>query len=120
MTALSLSEDIIVEPEPGFYMIRFGPNRPEVPARIWLTDCEPGTDNKMDRGTGRTWFDAELSGERADPHLVMRARERRPISEDEYKFQVADIAWARKWEPNDPRLRPTKRSRIEDMPPVMP
>lgn len=120
MTALSLSEDIIVEPEPGFWMVRFGPNKPEVPAKIWAVDHEPGNpENKMDRG-GKTYFDAELAGERVDPHLVMRARERRPISEPEYRFQVADCAWAREHQPEDPRLWPTRRADVSKLPPVMP
>jgi hypothetical protein len=108
MTAWGLDPDIMIAPEPGCYMVRFGPRRPEVPARIWVCTHEPGNpENEMDRGA-RIYYDAELSGQPADPYLVMRARSHRRIAEDEYRYQVACVAWALNEQRRDPRLHPTR------------
>jgi len=95
----------IDRPAPGFWMIRAVKHGPELPARIaWhRTACEPGNEaNAMDRPA---FLFAEIAGEPAELDDVW-LRRGRPITESEYRFQVADHAHARAYRPDDAKAQP--------------
>ena len=104
----------------GCWIVRRGPSFPEVPARIWRVDHEPGNPcNKLDRWPPYIWM-AEIAGEPADPLDIALYREARGITEGHYKFLCADMAWSREWQPNDPRLRPKRMADLTKLPPIGP
>jgi hypothetical protein len=92
-------------PEPGYWMMRQHPRGPEVPAAIvWVhTTFEPNhPENIMDRSP---FLAAFISGRPTDWWRVWH-RSKRPISEPEYKFEMARLGWLREWQPGDPALKP--------------
>jgi hypothetical protein len=105
----------------GRWLVRRGPGFPEVPARIWRIAHEPGEpSNTLDRWPPFIWM-AEMSGEPCDPFDIVLCREMRGIGEDHYNYLVADIKWARKWEPGDPRLKPRQiAGSLAALPPIGP
>jgi len=95
----------LAEPQPGFWLVRAVKGGPLVPARIYWCDHEPGEpDNKLDRWP-LPFLAAELAGKVADVERVWTMRGI-PISEDEYRYRVADQAWARAHAPEEPVAQP--------------
>ena len=97
----------IERPEVGWWMIRLGRGKPEVPACIQYerTTFEPGEpDNLMDRSAILT---ARVSGEIVPWERVWHSNGRR-ISHSEYLYQLADAAHAREHRPDDPKANPHK------------
>lgn len=103
------------EPAPGWWMlvplVRDGP---PMPARIFWNDCEPDTDNILEV----PFLDASIGLERVPPDVVWQRRER-PISEPEWKFRVAELAWLRQHEPSDPRTTPRAPVNLNTMEPLI-
>lgn len=52
-------------------MIRARRDGPLVPAKLWLDDCEPGTDNRLDRGRLSPYPRAEIGGREIDPQRLL-------------------------------------------------
>lgn len=74
----------------------------EVAARIFWRDHEPGEpENKLER----PFLDAEINGERVPPSQVWERRGR-VITEADYRFLVADRAWAAQHKPTLPEANP--------------
>lgn len=92
-------------PQPGFWMVRLVKGGPEVPAAIqWeLTRHEPGNPtNRMERSPILT---ARIQGEIVPVEMVW-LRRGRPITEAEFRFQIADTEWAKTYAPAEPKANP--------------
>lgn len=97
---------IIGRPEPGYWLIRLVRNGPPVPAAImWAqTTHDPVTGEPMDRSR---FLVAVIGGKPAGLEDVWHRRGR-PIDEAEYRFRLADAAWAREHAPSDAHANPTR------------
>jgi hypothetical protein len=99
------------DPQPGHWMFRHCRYCPEVPARIFWNDEEPGEPgNKLDQ----PFLDALIALDHVPPMLVWTGR-RRVVSPAEYGHQIELLRWAERNQPNDPRLdwkRPVDRDAI--------
>lgn len=92
---------------PGYWMARFAKRSALIPAMIAECPHEPGNpENILDTGP---ILIAEIGGDEADPLDVYAAYEKRPISESEYCYRVADRAWAQQYAPSDPAAAPARR-----------
>lgn len=97
----------ISRPQEGYWLVRLVKKGPLVPAAIIRehTTAEPGNPtNKMERSPTLA---AYIAGNPCDIDKVW-LRRGAPISEAEYKYQVADGEWARSYAPNDPKAEPNK------------
>ncbi len=102
----------IDRPEPGAWMIKLVRHGPEVAARIFVAHTlhEPGDpSNVMDRSP---FLAAEIAGEPVDLYRVWETKGR-AITGAEYRFQLADAAWARAHSPATPKANP--RAPIDHM-----
>lgn len=113
-------------PAPRFFMLRVRRDGPLVPARLRWLDHEPGVEwNKLDRGRLSTFPAADVAGEEVDPDFLIRDRlmsptdlnpayssshwkYASPITETEYRYQVARVDWARRHKPADPSAQPRR------------
>jgi hypothetical protein len=101
------------EPRCGTWMVRWRRSTAEVPARIWWCPHEPGNaDNLLEVPI----LAAEIAGEAVDPTTVWTMR-KRPIDEAEYKFRVADQAWLKTAQPDDPKVNPRQKVDLSTMRP---
>jgi hypothetical protein len=101
------------EPECGWWLVKWRRNSAEVPAAIWRIEHEPGEpDNILDTGP---IFVAAIAGEDVDPLSVWTMR-KRPISEAEYRYRVADQAWLRRARPTDPKVAHRQPVDLKRMP----
>lgn len=105
--SLLLGWRAIAPPKIGYWLMRMVKKGPEVPASIqWeQTTNEPGNpDNVMERSPILT---ARINGE-----LVAWDRvwdwAKREIDENEYRFRLADAAWARAHAPHEAIANPRK------------
>jgi hypothetical protein len=89
-------------------MIRCCRRCPEVAARIWFCQVEPGTDNPVDQ----PYLQGQIGLGLVPPTDVWHRRGR-PISEREFDFQIAWLKWAEGNAPNDPRFTYRKPAAIE-------
>jgi hypothetical protein len=90
------------EPRPGFWLVKHRRHTAEVPARIWWCPHEPGNpDNILEVPI----LAAEIAGEAVDPTTVWTMR-KRPITPEEYRFRVAEGAWLKLAQPDDPKANP--------------
>lgn len=95
------------QPSPGFYAVRLVRGGIEVAARI---TCGPSSDPDTGELLDRSWhFAAELNGEpdrdpRPEPNerVWMVAERGRRIGEAEYRYLLADRAWAARFRPSLP------------------
>jgi hypothetical protein len=94
-------------------MVRWRRHTAEVPAAIWSSPYEPGTDNLLSTGP---ILAAAIAGEPVDPVTVWTMR-KRPVDEAEYKFRVADQAWLRQAQPDDPKVNPRQPVDLKTMAP---
>ena len=94
----------IVKPEPGWFRTRMVRKGPWVPARIY---CEPATDPLTGELMERpAMLLAEINGRPCEPERVWQFCW--PITEDEYRFMLANIAWAEQHAPRDPAANPER------------
>lgn len=106
-------------PRPGFYAMSLVRSGPLVPVRIWHG---PAVIDGEEQDRSHDWR-CEIDGrtdqlERDDDGYrclvaldVLRAWPfcaKRPITEAEYRFMVADAAHAREWRPDHPKAQPRK------------
>jgi len=92
----------------GYHLVRLVRGGPLVPAELWESNTEPDCpENVLDRS--RPYFVAKIAGEDVDPLDVICAFERRPITEAEFKFRVADCTWTKAHSPEEPQANPKKR-----------
>ncbi len=103
--------------EPGYWLVRWTLRAPEVPAMIALCDHEPGDQtNKLDRAP---YFIGAIAGEDCDPVDIYRCKTRRPIDEAEYRFRLAERAWAQEWAPEDvAALHPKRPADLTKLKPI--
>jgi hypothetical protein len=103
---------------PGYWLVRYHLRAPAVPAAIWWCEHEPGNpENIMDRG----YWAASIAGEPTSPHEVIACKDRRVISEREYRFYVADRIWAREYAPGDAAaLHPRRQADLTALEPIRP
>ena len=95
----------MLDPQPGFWLVRLAKGGPQAPAAIVRvhTTAEPGNpSNAMERSP---FLAAFIAGEPVDLDAVWLLRGE-PITEAEYRFRVADIEHAKAWRPDDPRGKP--------------
>jgi hypothetical protein len=95
-------------------MVRWRRFTAEVPARIWSSPYEPGTNDNI-LSTGPILM-AEIAGELVDPLTVWAGLRKRPIDESEYRYRVADQAWLAQAQPDDPKVahrKPVDLSRMK-------
>jgi len=113
---------------PGYWLIRRRKRAPQIPARTYLCDHEPGDEeNKLDR-----WplpiLAGEIAGDVADPLDIFGARERVPLKprpplktvEQEYAYRVQDMRHARIYRPDDPLAQPHRAVDLTRIPPISP
>jgi hypothetical protein len=92
--------------------VKWRRNSAEVPAAIWRCEHEPGDpENILDTGPV---FVAAIAGEDVDPLTVWTMR-KRPITEAEYRFRLADQAWLRRARPDDPKSNPRQSVDLKTM-----
>lgn len=99
------------DPQPGRWMIRCCRRCPEVAARIWLCDHEPGMpSNRVDQ----PYLQGQIGVDLVPPEDVWHRRGRN-ISAAEFDFQIATLKWLSGNRPTDPRInyrRPVDPSAI--------
>ncbi len=105
------------QPSPGFWLIRLRTRSPEMPAAIVECHHEPGNpENNLDTGPILV---ANVGYEERDP-LDLWHRRGREITESEYKFQMARVAWVRDHSPSEPEAAPRKAVDIPSLRPIGP
>lgn len=104
------------QPEEGFYRTRLVKNGVWVPVKItYGPPRDPDTGETLDR----SWrWTALRAGEEVDVFDVWPGCSGAPITEEEYEFQLADAAWARKYAPIDPKANPRKAVDLNAMAPI--
>jgi hypothetical protein len=101
------AQRLIGRPLPGYWAVRLRSRAVEVGARIYWhqTTHEPGeAQNEMERSR---ILSAEINGERVNPQDLWERRGR-AISEAEYRYLIADRAWAATYAPTDPAADPAQ------------
>ncbi len=103
-------------PRPRHFMLRAVRFGPLVPARLWFCDHDPADpSNKLDRGRLSVYPRADMAGVECDPDELRdwwlcvapgHWRYPQPVTEVEYRYQLAKIRWAETARPGDPALRP--------------
>ena len=102
-------------PEPGFWVLKAVKHGPRVPARIFWTENEPGEpENHLDRG-GKLILTGEIAGRTVDPERIWHTRGEE-ISEGEFAFRMAEIAWCKKHAPSDPLANPWEPVEFNNIP----
>lgn len=80
---------------------------PWVAGRIWLDDSIPERPAVLL---------AEINGKPVHTQDAWVRLYGNPITEAEYRFMMADSAWARQYAPTDPAATPAKPVNIREMP----
>lgn len=119
---------------PQYFMLRLRRTGPLVPARLWWCDHEPGEpNNKLDRGRLSVFPCADVAGAEVPPEQVLERlwslttggrpgivpthwKYPEPITEAEYRYQVARLEWAKRNRPTDPALQPRREVNPADLP----
>ncbi len=113
---------------PGHWLIRLRKMAPQIPARTYWCDHEPGNpENKRDRWPLR-FLAGEIAGDVADPLDIFGARDRVPLKprqplktpEQEYSYRCARMRHAKKYEPEDPLAQPYRAIDLTKIPPIPP
>lgn len=106
-------------PRPGFYAASMVRNGPDVPVRIWFG---PAVIDGEEQDRCHDWR-CEIDGrtdfiEKSDDGYRCRVAlpvdrawpfcAKRPISEAEYRFLIADAEWAKTHAPDHPKASPRK------------
>jgi hypothetical protein len=104
----------IDRPEAGHWLVRLVKGGPMVPARIIRaqTTQDPITGEPMDRPAH--WH-AEIGGDVVAVDAVWHRRGQ-PISEAEYRYRLAEMAWAKDHAPAEPIASPRARVDFSTMP----
>ena len=87
-------------PQPGHFMVRCCRRCPEVAARIWWCDHEPGlSDNLLDQ----PYLEGQIGLILTDPHEIW-TRPKREITKRQYDKEIAWLHWAERNRPDSPEL----------------
>lgn len=108
---------------PGYYVVRARKGFPLLPAKIWLSEHEPGNpENILERPV----LMAEVAGEEADP-IGVHAASVGPLTsidnlsvEATYLYLVAEIRWARAHDPLNPAAAHQRRVDLTMIDPIAP
>lgn len=106
----------IARPQPGYWLVRLVAGGPEVPAAIVYEQTlhEPDEpDNLMDRSPQLV---AYLAGKVVKIAEVWERRGR-PIDAAEYAYQLADLTWAQRHAPGEPKATPHRPINLTIAPP---
>jgi hypothetical protein len=91
---------------------------PLLPASITRIDHEPGNpENLLDTGPIMI---ANIGYREADPLAVWVGRRERPLTKEEYRLRMAQLAWDRDFDPNSPAVQPRKRVDVRELKPIGP
>jgi hypothetical protein len=91
----------INDPQPGRWLVRCCRRCPDVAARIWLCDHEPGTpENKVDQ----PYLQGQIGLDLVPPIEVWHRRGLIEITAAEFEHQIEWLKWAERNAPNDPRF----------------
>lgn len=109
------------QPEPGFFTLRLVKGGPKVPARIIHAPAtDPLTGETLDRSY---WWSAEISGKPAgEPSMQPTDEVMRiwlfgePITEADYRYEVADMDWCLAHAPAEPKANPRQRIDLASLP----
>jgi len=113
----SLRHRVMNRPQLGFWMIRMRRGGPEMPACIALSDHEPGNaGNKLDTGPILV---ANVGYEERDP-IEVWSMKGRAITEAEYRFEMARVAWVRAHAMDEPEATPRKPVDLAALRPIGP
>ena len=99
----------MLSPEPGYWLVTLAKGGPRVPAAIirCQTVVDPDfAENRMD-GTRSPFLAAFIAGRPAALEEVWHRRGE-VITESEYRFRIADAAWATEHKPDEPIAQPRK------------
>lgn len=106
---------VIGQAQQGCWMIRAVKNGPLIPARIFWCSHEPGVpENLLDRWP-IPFLAAEIAGRWVDVDRVWHVKGR-PITEAEFRFQMADLEHAKRWRPNEAIAQPHKPVDLRSLP----
>jgi hypothetical protein len=148
----------MAEPREGYWMVRLRRDGPEVPARLFWCDHEPGIpENKLDRWP-MPYLQGQIGTDLADPYEIWamlefveatpaeqrrmanpppadraprsgrqqalqtapmakwRQERARRITEADWRYEIADLEHAQKWRPEEPKVRPKERIRLDQLP----
>ena len=111
------------QPEPGYWAVRLGgKNTPEVGAAIIRRLHRPPDPASPTNVQGEcNVLEGYLNGRLTLLAVVwLRTFQGRPIDESEYRFLVADRAWARAYRPRLPEANPYERVDLRTAPPALP
>lgn len=113
----------VTRPEPGFFLIRLVKGGPKVAARITHKPArDPLTGETLDRSP---WWAAEINGEPAGEPSIQPTDEvlriwhyGEPVTEDEYRYQLADAQWCAAHAPHEPKANPRRSVDLAAMAPL--
>jgi hypothetical protein len=105
------------DPEPGFWRLRLAKGGPLVAACICVveTTTEPGNAGNDMAGTRSPHLAAFVLDEPVAMDRVWHWR-LEPITENEYRFQCATAAWAKKFSPEEPIANPKSPVDLKKLP----
>ncbi len=97
-------------PEPGWYRMSLTRDGVDVPVKVWETgERDPETGDPLEDITLHVAVNnVENRADKLDFHLERVALYGTPITEEEYRFMVDDVAWAETHEPEGPKANPRK------------
>ena len=101
--ALHLIPEVKQEPQCGWFKRRLVKQGPWVPARIWL--YQPIEDGEL---VGDETYQCEVNGQYADAEDQWLWLCQNAITEAEYNYMVASLAWAANHSPDHPLSDPNK------------
>ncbi len=98
-------------------MVRLRRDGPEMPAAIETCTHEPGNpDNKLDSGPILV---ANIGYEERDP-IEVWSMKGRPITEAEYRYEMARVAWVRDYQSDAPEAHPRTPVSLTEISPIGP
>lgn len=113
---MTASARILNNPEPGYWMVRWKRGAPEMPAAIVECNHEPGNPENL---LERSILVANHGWREVDP-MEIWTRKGRPITEAEYRFQLARAEYADAHAPDEPEAAPRTAVDLTAIPPVRP
>ena len=99
--ALHLIPEVTQEPQCGVFKRRLVKGGPFVPCKIWM--FQPTQDGEL---VGDETFQCEVNGQYADAEDQWLWLCQNPITEAEYNYMVASLAWAAENAPDEPMANP--------------
>jgi hypothetical protein len=104
--AMFPGQNIPDTPQCGWYMTRLVRGGPRVPARVWR---DPGVDPVTGEAAPHDILRCSVGGRPRDAVALWQQLAMNPISVEEYEFEMADAAWAKQYDPSDPKAAPDRK-----------